>query len=140
LTNCPTFVENCQPSPGFGDHDTAALADILCHPQKTKPLQRNVQCWGKADMGSLRNEIKTEMHNFTLTESIHIPKQTVELFQEYSTICPKQTCSLQNYIKKIQSAWFNQDCKRMVGKKIQRYRIFKRTQLEKDWLKYKVNL
>ena len=54
LTNRPGLIESCEPTPGFGDHDTAVLADIFCHPQKLKPVQRKVYLWNRADTDSLK--------------------------------------------------------------------------------------
>ena len=34
FTNRPTFLSKCTPVPGFGDHNTAALVDLYCHPQR----------------------------------------------------------------------------------------------------------
>ena len=34
LTNRPSFIESCKPISGFGDHQTAILADVYCHPKR----------------------------------------------------------------------------------------------------------
>ena len=33
ITNIPSFINKCIPVPGFGDHDSAILSDLICHPQ-----------------------------------------------------------------------------------------------------------
>ena len=53
-----TFIVNCEPSPGFSDHDTSILGNIFCHPQKIKPVQRKINCWSRADIESLRTEVR----------------------------------------------------------------------------------
>ena len=68
LTNRPTFVDNCLPQPGFGDHDTSILADILCHPQKIKPTQRTIPCWNRADIDSLKEVIKSGINDLVTSE------------------------------------------------------------------------
>ena len=73
LTNRPTFVDNCLPQPGFGDHDTSILADILCHPQKIKPTQRTIPCWNRADIDSLKEAIKSGMNDLVTSESAQTP-------------------------------------------------------------------
>ena len=67
------MIKNCEPTPGFGDHDTAIIADILCHPQKIKPIQRKVHVWKRADLEALHKDVKDEMDKFTTAESIETP-------------------------------------------------------------------
>ena len=38
--------------------------------------------------------------------------------------------------KRFNQPWFNHECKREVRKKIRCYRVFKRTNLPKDWLNF----
>ena len=43
ITNTPSFVNNCIPKPGFGDHDSVFLSGIICHPHVTKPIKKQAQ-------------------------------------------------------------------------------------------------
>ena len=43
ITNGPSFTNKCIPVPGFGDHDSAILSDLICDPQTTKPIRRKIQ-------------------------------------------------------------------------------------------------
>ena len=38
--------------------------------------------------------------------------------------------------KRYSQPWFNQQCKRLVRKKVRHYKLFKRTKLNSDWIKY----
>ena len=73
FTNRPTFVINCEPVPGISDHDTSVLADIICHPQKIKPIRRKINCWNRADIVSLRVDVDHGMRQFFETETVETP-------------------------------------------------------------------
>ena len=38
--------------------------------------------------------------------------------------------------KRFNQPWFNRECKRKIRKKARRYKLYKRTKLETDWVKY----
>ena len=42
LTNRVSLLNKCCDIPGFGDHQSAILADIECHPKKQKPISRKI--------------------------------------------------------------------------------------------------
>eukprot|EP00111_Clytia_hemisphaerica_P014427 TCONS_00042481-protein len=138
LTNRPTFLENCEQLAGFGDHDTAILTDIICHPQKIKPVQRKVFVWKRADIASLRKDITDNLAKITSMETVETPIN--ELWENFRLILdnardkhvPSKFTST-----RYSQPWFNTDCKRAVKKKKRRYRVYKRTKLEKDREKYK---
>ena len=71
LTSSSTFVVNCEPSPGFSDHGTSVLVNIIC-PQKIK-LQRKINCWNWADIDSLWTKVRNCMNNIIRTETIETP-------------------------------------------------------------------
>jgi len=73
LTNCPGLIKNCEPTPGFEDHDTAIVADILCHTQKVKPIQRKVYIWNRANLASLNVICKRQNERTKCTESTTTP-------------------------------------------------------------------
>ena len=70
--------------PGFGDHDTGILTDMICHPQLMKPVKRRVYNWNEADMEKLRNETKLKMQNYLIGNSITTP--TNYLWESFSNI------------------------------------------------------
>ena len=43
ITNRPSFINNCIPVSGFGNHDSVILSDLICYPQATKPSKRKLQ-------------------------------------------------------------------------------------------------
>ena len=138
FTNRPSFLLNCTPVPGFGDHDTAALADIICHPQKIKPVQRKIHCWKRADIESLHKDMKTEMKNLVNKESVDTEiDQLWNKFKEITLRLQDKYVPTRITSKRYSQPWFNRDCKRIIRKKIRRYRVFKRTKLDKDWIRYK---
>ena len=54
ITNRPSFISKCIPVPGFGDHDSAILSDLTCHPQATKPIKRNIHNCNRVNLEELR--------------------------------------------------------------------------------------
>uniref|UniRef100_A0A7M5WYL3 PHD-type domain-containing protein n=1 Tax=Clytia hemisphaerica TaxID=252671 RepID=A0A7M5WYL3_9CNID len=73
LTNRPGFVSNCSPVPGLSDHDTAVLLDMICHPQRHKPIQRKVMCWNRTDFTALRNDVRDKCRTLCNTTSDETP-------------------------------------------------------------------
>ena len=60
ITNRPFFVNKCIPVPGFGDHDSAILSDLICHPQAAKPIKRKIHNWKIANLEQLRKMSKNK--------------------------------------------------------------------------------
>ena len=63
--------------PGFGDHDTSVLADIICHPKKIKPIQRKVYLWKNANITQLRKDIEEGMKSYCSSYSTETLIQTL---------------------------------------------------------------
>ena len=138
LTNRPGLIKNCEPTPGFGDHDTAIIADIFCHPQKIKPIQRKVHVWKRADLEALHKDVKDEMDKFTTAESTETPINNLwTRFKDIILNAQNKNVPTKMTSTRYSQPWFDRDCKRSVRKKNRRYRVFKRTKLDKDWEKYK---
>ena len=73
ITNRASFVEKCIPIPGFGDHDTAILTDIICQPKLNKPSPRIVFMWKRANIEDLKASIKNAMTSLIAKNSIESP-------------------------------------------------------------------
>ena len=58
ITNRPSFINKCIPAPGFGDHDSAILSNLICHPQTTKPIKRKNHNWKRANLEELKKSAK----------------------------------------------------------------------------------
>ena len=131
--NRPTFVDNCLPQPGFGDHDTSILADILWHiKQKIKLTQRTIPCWNRADIDSIKEAIKSGMKDL-VTSVTPVNELWIKL-KNIITDSEQQYVPTKTTSKRFNQPWFNHECK--VRKKVRRYRVFKRTNLPKDWLNF----
>ena len=74
LTNRPGFVSSCSPVPGFSDHDTAVLVDMICHPQRYKPIQGKVMCWNRTDFTALRSDVKAKCQDSYVIQHLKIPQ------------------------------------------------------------------
>ena len=73
ITNRPSFISKYIPAPGFGDHDSAILSDLICHPQPTKPIKRKIHSWKRANLEELRKNIKEQMVKFARGNTIITP-------------------------------------------------------------------
>lgn len=53
FTTHPSFVKNCSPHPGLGDHEAIQTTTTL-NPPKKKPVSRRIQLWNKADESAIQ--------------------------------------------------------------------------------------
>ena len=74
LTNRPSLMKRYKSTPGFGDHISAILSDMQCHPQLLKPIQQKIYNKNKADIGQLRADVATHIDIFIQKNTF----QTVE--------------------------------------------------------------
>ena len=138
LTNRPGLIKNIEPTSGFGDHDTAIVADILCHPQKIKPIRRKVNIWKRADLETLKKDVSEGMSELITSETTDSPINHLWLrFKDILLKSQSKHVPTKMTSTRYSQPWFNRDCKRSVRKKDRRYRVYKRTRLDKDWDKYK---
>ena len=76
------MLNKCCDIPGFGDHQSAILADIECHPKKQKPISRKIYLWKKANHELLRETIQQNVESFIATNDIRTPVNT--LWEKFS--------------------------------------------------------
>jgi len=138
FTNRPSFLTHCKKMPGFGDHDTSALADIVCHPKKIKPIQRTVSSWKRANTNQLRKDIENGMNIFCSSFSTKTPINTlwdnfkgILLNAQTNNVPTKLTSTRYN------QPWFNRDCKIAIRRKNRKHKIYKNSNIEADQMKYK---
>ena len=43
ITNRPSFINKFILVPGFDDHESAILSDLIYHPQAAKPIKRKIR-------------------------------------------------------------------------------------------------
>ena len=124
--------------PGFGDHDTSVLADIICHPKKIKPIQRKVYLWKNANITQLRKDIEEGMKSYCSSYSTETPIQT--LWEKFKLIILNaQTNNVPTKLtsKRFNQPWFNRECKIAVRKKYRKFIIYKISKQDEDLEKYK---
>ena len=133
LTNRPAFIEDCRPTAGFGDHQSAVLSDIYCHSKRQKPVQRKVFNWKRANIEGLKNEIKVGTEKFLKNESVNTPVNCLWLkFKEILLSGQENNVPSRIISKRFNQRWFNRDCKRMIRKKNIKFKIYQRTKLLND--------
>ena len=84
LTNRPSLLKRYKSTPSFGDHNSAILSDIQCHPHLLKPIQQKIYNWNKTDKGQLRADIATHMDMFIQKNTVQTPIN--DLWLEFSSI------------------------------------------------------
>ena len=72
-TNRPTLVNKCSPHPGVSEHDTTVLADINCHPMRSKPVKRKIFLWNKTDINKLKDHVSTKVDKFVQIHDTNTP-------------------------------------------------------------------
>ena len=77
LTNRVSLLSKCCDIPGLGDHQSAILADIECHPKKQKPISRKIYLWKKSNHELLRETIQQNVESFIATNAIKTPVNTL---------------------------------------------------------------
>ena len=128
ITNRPSFIKKCIPVPGFGDHDSAILSDLICHPQATKPFKRKIHNWKRANLEELRKNVKEQMVKFVRGNTINA--STIKQLQE-KFVPNRMSSSLYS------QPWFNRECKKHVRRKKRLYNKARKTGLDVDWFRFK---
>ena len=67
------MLESTNPTPGFGDHQSAILSDIYYHPKRQKPVQRKVYNWTRANVDQLKSDIETGTKSLLDKNNINTP-------------------------------------------------------------------
>ena len=83
ITNRPSFINKCIPVLGFGDHDSAILSDLICHPPAAKPIKRKIHNWKRVNLEELRKNVKEQMVKFVRGNTVNTPIN--HLVQQFSS-------------------------------------------------------
>ena len=84
ITNRPSFMNKYFPVPGFGDHDSAILSELICHPQAAKLIKRKIHNWKRANLEELRKNVKEQMVKFVCGNTVNTPIN--HIWQQFSSI------------------------------------------------------
>ena len=123
--------------PGFGDHDTAILTDIICQPKLNKPPPRIVFMWKRANIEVLKTSVKNAMISFIAKYSIESPINNLWL-EFKNTVNDLLNRHVPNKLasSRFTQPWITRECKKFIRRKKRSYNRFKRTKLDSDWSKY----
>ncbi|XP_066931168.1 uncharacterized protein [Clytia hemisphaerica] len=137
ITNRPSFIESCRPTPGFGDHQTAVLADVYCHPKRQRPVQRKIYLWNRANFDQMKQDVRQASDQFLENKTTDTPINNLWLkFKNIITTAQESNVPCKNSTKRYNQRWFNQSCRSAVRKKQRLYNRYKRTKQSADWNKY----
>ena len=138
ITNRPSFINKCIPVPGFGDHDSPILSNLICHPHATKPIERKIHNWKKVNLEELGKNVKKQMVIFVRGNKINTAIN--HLWQQFSS---KIKQLQEKFVPSRMSSshysqlWFNQECKKHVRRKKRLYNKARRTGLGVGWFRFK---
>ena len=122
------------PTPGISDHDTTILADIDCHPQRTKAAKRKVFMWNRTNIAELKADLVKELDPFIKNNTIDTPINT--LWQNLKSIIDtiKERCVPSRLTSsRYTQPWINRACKSQCRKKKRAYKRAKSSGLKSDW-------
>lgn len=136
-TNRPTFVSRIAPHPGFSDHETAVLLDMVCHPIRSKPSKHKIFMWNRANIGSIKDQISAEIAEFTTTYNSESPvndmwKALKALIENAMLSVPSKYTS-----SRYSQPWITQKCKRLSRRKKRAYKRAKKSSKPADWDRFK---
>ena len=136
-TNRPTLVNKCSPHPGVSDHDTTVLADIDCHPMRSKPVKRKIFLWNKTDINKLKDHVSTKVDKFVQIHDINTPVNFLwadlkQIIDTSMLLVPSKLTS-----PRYSQPWITRECKRLSRRKKRAYNRAKRTSRKEDWDKFK---
>ena len=83
ITNRPSLISKCISEPGFGDHGSAILSDLICHPPATKLIKRKIHNWKRGNLEELRKNVKEKMVKSVTGNAIDTPMN--HLWQQFSS-------------------------------------------------------
>ena len=133
ITNRPSFINRSISVPGFGDHDSAVLSDLIFHPQAAKSIKRKIHNWKKANLEELRKNVKEQMVKFVRGNTVNTPIN--HLWQQFSsTIKPLQEKFVPSRMSssRYSQPWFNRECRKHVRRRKRLYNKARRTSLDVD--------
>ena len=136
ITNRPSFINKCIPVPGFGDHASAILSDLICHPQATKPIRERftIGNWKRANLEELRRNVKEQMVKFVRGNTTNTPINHLwQLFSSTIKQLQEKIVPSRMSLSRYSQLWFNRECKKHVRRKKRLYNKARRTGLDVDW-------
>ena len=91
----------------------------------------------RANINQLKSDIQNETQCLLNEETSDTPINELWLrFKSILTRARDKNVPSKISSKRFSQRWFNRNCKRMVGRKNRKYKIYQRTKLSSDWSKY----
>ncbi|XP_072039087.1 uncharacterized protein [Amphiura filiformis] len=137
VTNRPSLVNRCSGLPGLSDHDVIYM-DVNVRAHRRKPVRRKILLWKRADLDAIRDRIKKWASHFTSEFTTSTPVEELanaiqhELERVIEDCVPSKLSSTRH-----NQPWFNSSTKRATRRKARAYRKARKTNKERDWLRFK---
>ncbi|KAK3098493.1 hypothetical protein FSP39_020057 [Pinctada imbricata] len=137
FTSHPSLVDKCKCLPPLGksDHDIV-LTDTLITPQRCKPIRRKIYMWNKADMDSIKQELKEYKHTFMDQDFTDIDSMWNNIKTFTQDLIERKVPSKMTS-NKFTNPWANRQIARLSQQKRRAHRRAKKTRCQKDWDRYK---
>ena len=136
-TNRPSLVIKSHGLPGLSDHDIVFM-EVNVRALRRKPVKRKILLWNKADLDSIRVRIGKWSNDFQAkyTASTNVEELAQAIQCELESVieeCVPSKLSSSRY----NQPWFNSSTKRATRRKARAYRKARRTNRERDWLRFR---
>ena len=137
LTNRPSLISRCVPTPGVSDHEMV-LTLSETRAKRLKPSRRKILLWRKADMAHIKSEILAFGSRFTEENSKSTDVDalwmqiTTELHRVLDLFVPTKFTST-----RFSQPWINGNIKALSRRKKRAFKQARRSKKQKDWIKYK---
>ena len=137
LTNRPSLMGRVDRVPGVSDHQ-GVLASSLVKARYRRPVKRKIYLWNRSDTDSIRDEMASFSHRFTLDYSIHTPVN--QLWITFKSKCLEilETLVVSRWSsERFSQPWITGQVKRISRRQKRAHSKARQTKSERDWVWYR---
>ena len=137
LTNRPSLMNRCEGAPGLSDHDIVLL-DVNIQANRTKPVQRKIHLWKRADLDALRCDAaewaEDYVNKFASSTDVDLLecKMQTALTHILDTHVPSKMSTV-----RLNKSWFNTQTKRVIRRKARAHKKARHTNKQRDWERFR---
>ena len=137
LTNRPSLVNRCEGAPGLSDHDIVLL-DVNIQANRTKPVQRKIHLWKRADLDALRCDAAEWAEDYVnkFTSSTDVDLLECEMRTALTHILDTHVPSKMSTVR-LNKSWFNTQTKRVIRRKARAHKKARHTNKQRDWERFR---
>ena len=130
-TNRPSFVNQCFPISGIGDHDAVAVESSTML-QIKPPVKRTIYLWSRADLTCIQQTAATLCDEFLLCNTVHTSVTSIQICLKCLDFVPTKQVSTNS-----KQRWINCHIRRLSRRKQRYYNRARVSGSQSDWDSYK---